>query len=801
VQKPGERGVFAFGAALALCCAALTPWLISLSPIHSIGVPASVALIALFGLAEVTLIHVPLRRDTHTVSFNEVPLVLGLFLLPPAWLLGGAVLATIVTLFVHRRQRGVKLFFNTVQVGVQCVVATVVFRAIVAGATGASIRAYGAAFVAAVIADLVSALLITVAISLYRGEAAEFGAWSLVFGVVASIAKTALAIVAVSLVVNADTFVLLPLALSAGCMYAAFRAHAALFERHRRLEMLYRFTTAVGCSVRRDDVATAVVSEARDLLRATEATLIVQGTDESTATWSANVGGDGPLDGTADTLERRLPFAGTAEFSIAVRGPIGVDRTFDDVDDRLLEALCSHAAVALQNCELVERLSTEVRDREYRATHDIATGLPNLRQFIDMTASRLESGAATAIVVVAVDDLSDIEQTIGYQNVEQLVATLARRIEANIDGDAMLARLRADAFGLITTPTRFERCTHLVREAAAQAVQIEGLDLAITVTFGWASAPDDAGDARTLLRFADGGLHTARREHLSVARHQTGAEEAVRHRLTLAQELRQAFERRELSVFYQPKVDLATGRPLGAEALVRWNHPTRGLIMPDEFIPIAEHTGLIGPLTEFVLREALIARQRWADELGQELNLSVNISPRSFTDPSFVEKVLRELIRANCPAGGVTLELTESQLMSDPERAARVLTDLHDVGIRISIDDFGTGYSSLTSLRSLPLDEVKIDKSFVLELPANESDAVIVRSTAGLAQNLALSVVAEGIEDPAARAFLLDIGVTIGQGYLFAKPLAASAFEMWLREQLDGASTANAPRQRRGADS
>jgi EAL domain-containing protein (putative c-di-GMP-specific phosphodiesterase class I) len=265
-----------------------------------------------------------------------------------------------------------------------------------------------------------------------------------------------------------------------------------------------------------------------------------------------------------------------------------------------------------------------------------------------------------------------------------------------------------------------------------------------------------------------------------MARHQSASEHEVRQRLLIAHDLRRALHDRELAVYYQPQVDIATRRPVGVEALVRWLHPERGVIPPDEFISIAEHTGLIDALTDFVLSTALQQRKAWVEDLMISMRMAVNVSPSSFSDPTFAERVARNLIRHDCPASALTIEITESQLMADPHRAAAVLGDLQDLGVSISIDDFGTGFSSLTSLRSLPLDEVKIDKSFVFEVPASESDAVIVRSMAGLAQNLGLTTVAEGVENDESLAFLSHIGVEIAQGYFFAKPMPAVGATRWL---------------------
>ncbi len=218
----------------------------------------------------------------------------------------------------------------------------------------------------------------------------------------------------------------------------------------------------------------------------------------------------------------------------------------------------------------------------------------------------------------------------------------------------------------------------------------------------------------------------------------------------------------------------------GVESLVRWNHPELGLLPPDEFIPVAEHVGLIDALTARVLDDALRHRRMWA-ELGQELDVAVNISARSLTDTLFADRITRALVRHRCPVDALTLEITESQIMADPERAAVALGELHELGVRIAIDDFGTGFSSLASLRALPVDELKIDKSFVFGVPDSPSDSAIVRSTAALGQSLGLHVVAEGVENEHALEFLVECGVDTAQGFYFARPLPAPELDRFLQ--------------------
>jgi len=277
-------------------------------------------------------------------------------------------------------------------------------------------------------------------------------------------------------------------------------------------------------------------------------------------------------------------------------------------------------------------------------------------------------------------------------------------------------------------------------------------------------------------------MYAAKETHTACQVYSPGRDHNSAERLALAAELREAITNHGLVVYFQPYVDLATGDVSGAEALVRWQHPTRGLLPPDEFIPIAEHTGLIRPLTMYVLVAALRRRRAWADA-GYDLSISVNVSMRDLVDANLPQKVAEILAVADTSPDALTLEVTESQLMSDPERCSGVLRDLSRLGVRIAIDDFGTGFSSLVSLRSLPVDVIKVDKSFVLHMATNDNDDAIVRSTVDLGRSLGLGVVAEGVENEVTVQKLRQYGCHAMQGYYLSRPLPAEAFDAWLHSR------------------
>jgi diguanylate cyclase len=321
-----------------------------------------------------------------------------------------------------------------------------------------------------------------------------------------------------------------------------------------------------------------------------------------------------------------------------------------------------------------------------------------------------------------------------------------------------------------------------VRAALEQPVVVDGLSLPAEGSIGIAMYPRHGRDVDTLLRHADVAMYSAKEEKSGYLFYDNSRSESDPARLTLVSELRRAIEQHELVVYYQPKAVLESGAVRSVEALLRWNHPTRGLVGPDEFIPLAQQTGLIKPLTLYVLEEALGQCRSWQRE-GMRLGVAVNLSVRNLLDAEFPEQVRRLLDKHGVEPGLLELEITESVVLSDPVRTKRVLDKLSTMGVKLSIDDFGTGYSSLAYLSQLPVDEIKIDRSFVMNMAQCDNDAVIVRSTIDLGRNLGLQVVAEGVETEEAWDVLSQLGCTLAQGYYLSRPVPAAELTQWLRRR------------------
>jgi EAL domain-containing protein (putative c-di-GMP-specific phosphodiesterase class I) len=301
----------------------------------------------------------------------------------------------------------------------------------------------------------------------------------------------------------------------------------------------------------------------------------------------------------------------------------------------------------------------------------------------------------------------------------------------------------------------------------------------VSATVGVALAPTHGRDASTLLRRADVAMYAAKNTAAGIRTYGQELDEHSPRKLALVGELRSVIERDALVVHYQPKVDMETGWVVGVEALVRWPHPVEGLVPPDEFVPIADRTGLIGPMTDFVLRTALAQCRTWHDR-GYDLSVAVNLSARSLLDADLVNDIARALSASGLDASKLVLEITETNVMSDAEYVMRVLKRLSLMGVTLAIDDFGTGYSSLSYLKRLPVHEVKIDKSFVLNMQQDDNDAVIVRSIIDLSRNLGLRVVAEGVETTNTWDALRDMGCNMAQGYLISRALPVDQLDAWL---------------------
>ncbi|MEA2274762.1 MAG: hypothetical protein QOI98_3470, partial [Solirubrobacteraceae bacterium] len=400
---------------------------------------------------------------------------------------------------------------------------------------------------------------------------------------------------------------------------------------------------------------------------------------------------------------------------------------------------------------------------DHQARHDSLTGLPNGGRFRQLLESALTEGAhddrAVAVVMIDIDDFTEVNNTLGHHVGDLVLRQMADRLHDTLGDAGTVARFGGDEFSLLLpslrSPLEAAQLAERVLRDLETPFEVEGSGLDLKASLGLALYPQHGDDVDVLIQRADVALNVAKKNRAGLEIYSSERDQHSRRRLAMFGELRQAMVSHQLTMRYQPKADLRTGRLVGVESLVRWQHPTLGVILPTEFIALAEHTGLIRQLTEYVLEETAKQSQAWRSA-RLDLPISVNLSAKDLHDSSLPNKVARLLAIWGIPSEFLVVEVTETALMSEPERAVDVLDELHELRIRISMDDFGTGYSSLTQLKRLPVDEIKIDRSFITNLETDKNDQIIVRSTIELARNLGLEVVAEGVETQGAWNLLSD---------------------------------------------
>ena len=430
------------------------------------------------------------------------------------------------------------------------------------------------------------------------------------------------------------------------------------------------------------------------------------------------------------------------------------------------------------------------RRRQGEALHDGLTGLPN-RTLFGLRVTRVcevrkpADHSSAAVMLLDLDHFKEINDTLGHHVGDQLLTAVAERLTSSLRPGDTVARLGGDEFAVLAVdldaPQDAMEVGQRILDALAHPFTIDGVRLDVEGSLGISLHPRHGDHKDLLLRTADIALYAAKVERSCVRMYDPSQDSHTLERLALATDLREGLDRGQLFLHYQPQIDAEDGRVVGFEALVRWRHPRLGVLMPDAFLPIVENTGLIGPLTMEVLDMALAAVSLWR-QAGHEISVAVNLSVRHLTDLSLPQQIEACLAKHGVPPGALVLEVTETLIMTDPGRAMGVLALLRDSGIGLAIDDFGTGYSSLAYLRRLHVDELKIDKSFVLQLATSEDDAVIVRSTIELGHNLGLRLVAEGVEDQATLDLLGSWGCDVAQGYFISRPMPGPDALAWLAD-------------------
>jgi len=805
-----------------------------------------------FYLCERVVVHLHLRGEAHTVSLGELPLALGLFFASPLALLAGQLAGDAVALVVHRRQPPLKLAFNLAQYSVGTLLAAALFRALAGDVedidNGALLAALAGVLVATAVG--IAAIQTAIAISVQGLRLREVGQ-ALGFGLVASAATGSLALYAVALL-WADPAAGWVLAVPVITLWAAYSAYGRLREHHGRLQRLFRTSQVMHDGQDVESSLLGLLDEASGMFHADRAAVLICDALGSgalrTATgpegviavmeqvpleagalpWSAAVAAEQPvLVREAATLDALAEHLGGVELGEAMLAPLRGEtrmigfmllarrhtsvRTYGGDDLKLVRTVAHMAGAMLERGRLERNLRELAVTREqlrHEVAHDALTGLPNRRVLVERLAQALEarrgSAAAPAVLFVDLDEFKQVNDTAGHHAGDELLCAVAERLRGALRADDVAARLGGDEFAVLlpalTAPDEAFLVAGRILAALSEPIVIEGDRCHIGGSVGVALAGEHDSVA-DLLRKADLAMYDAKEAGgRRIALFRDELADAAQQRADLADALRHALEHDELDLAFQPILGLESGRIVAAEALVRWHHPVRGRIMPAQFIPAAERTGLIVPLGRWVLARACREAKRWASERpqGPPVAVSVNVSARQLTDGSLVLDVANALRASGLEPGSLVLEITESVVAADAGAALENLLALERLGVAIALDDFGNGYSALGYLTQLPLDIVKIDRSIIASVADGGQGALLARAVVSLAHGLDLRVVAGGIEREEQLAACRSLGVDTVQGFLLGRPSAGEDIEARIVGEAGGAAapldTVDAPR-------
>jgi diguanylate cyclase (GGDEF)-like protein len=815
----------------AVAAAAVALFVVVVEPLPAAATALSLPWLlwaAAFGVGELLVVHVQWKRDSHTFSITDLVLAAGLFLTAPGTVVTAQVVGTGLALLLVRRQTGLKLAFNVAQYALGGCLTVIAFT-LMAGGLGGDL-AWLAALVAVVTSTITAALCIFLVMTVSEGRADVRPLLGMMgLSVPFTVGSAALGVI-VSRTAVQDPSALFLLGLPTVLIVAAYRAYTRAREQQENLKLLHEVTTLL----HGNDADAALgdfLASVRTAFRASMAELILVnssggagltvsrslegadpvvmaaaedpegqqrllrlGTAQGALATRTGAGRGGPLDayaterGFKDAMVAALRTEDRVHGLLLVAGRLGDVSTFNRSDLALLETFGRHVATSLERGRLEETLRqvTDLKEQlRHQTLHDALTGLPNRTLFLDRARQAVDVAARThawpAVLYLDLDGFKPVNDEYGHDVGDAVLRTIAIRLRGCLRPADTAARLGGDEFAiLLGGPLDAQGITRIVDRIRAQfdvPVDLgEGHVAKIGASIGIAVGSIDIEDADRLIRQSDIAMYAAKRSGGGCAYYEPGMGDPTSVREQQVAGLARAIQNGELFTVYQPLINLRTGRPTGAEALVRWQHPEDGVVGPDAFIGLAEETGLIVEIGSQVLRSACREAARWAAaDPSQPLTITVNLSARQLADPAIVGTVTEALAEAGLDARRLVLEITETVLMQDREAAAATLWQLKALGVRIAIDDFGTGYSSLAYLRRFPIDMLKIAREFIDGLGRDEHDDVITRAIVELAGTLGLLTVAEGIETHDQQTIVTALGCDLGQGYLFSVPLDGDA--------------------------
>lgn len=783
-----------------------------------------------FAIAELKGVDVHFRNDRHSFSLSEVPGVIGLFVLSPGDYLLAVATGTGVALLLESRQDRIRRSFNFGNFLLVGVVTLGIFHGLGAGRTVATTILptpfeWIVAMVATMTASVVGTVLVAVVIAL-SGRAPQLQRLvpMIQFGLMVALANTSLALLAVP-ALSTEPGALLLLMVPLVTVYFAYRAYVSEHVKHERLELLYESSRILQHSPELDASILAIVEHARKMFHAELSRIIIfpdHAAGQALTTTSVQDGPSGRMVPSRPDREPELwqrvrterqtifiePEPGEAICGRPLRqvmvsplvgesGPLGLllvanriaeGAEFANDDLRLLETVSNQVGIAIENGQL-ERSLTELsslkEELRHQAFHDALTGLPNRALFAEQVGLRLRGrseGQEIVVLFLDLDDFKVVNDTLGHGVGDRLLVAVAERIRDCVRPTDLAARLGGDEFAVLLPPEDGLVGALTIGDRLVAALRtpfsIDHVEINVGASVGIASASPGIQDGDELLRNADVAMYTAKatgKSCVAVFDPLLHAELVARHELSA--ELSRSFGRGELLVYYQPIIELVTGRITGVEALVRWRHPTRGIVPPDEFIHLAEENGSIHGLGAFVLAEACRQTAEWRRDMdpAAPFSVSVNVSPLQLQQASFVDSVQSTLAGSGLDPHHLILEMTETGMLQDTALTVSRLTALQGLGVRVAMDDFGTGYSSLSYLRRFPIDTLKIARDFIAvddgpDNASTEEHWAFARAIVALGRSLHLTIVAEGIEQTGQLHRLIELGCELGQGYHFARP-------------------------------
>jgi len=772
-----------------------------------------------FWAAESRVVHFHFRRGAHTFSLNELPLVIGMFLASPLEVVIAQAIGSAVALTLHRRQPPVKLAFNIGSFALSSSVGLAVFHLVGSGPLTDPTR-WLAAFLGAGSANLVGVFAVATALSVSEGSLG-FRKLRQMLGVSSVVAatNTSVALLAVIIVI-ADPRAAWLLVVPIATLFFGYRAFIGARQQHESLELLYESTRILQRTPELDSALVQLLYHSRTMFRAERAEIVIFPSDPSDGYLITSVADDrtaimAPGDATIwKPLHRHLAEAGKAfllnstslelgeerEVRDAMIAPLGADggivgamvvtnrlgdvTTFTAEDLRLYATVASHVGTALENGQLersLTKLSVLQDELKHQAFHDGLTQLANRSLFRENVDARLAAtvhGDRSVVMFVDLDDFKFVNDTYGHEAGDAMLVEVARRLNLCTRGSDLTARLGGDEFAILVDDgadlSNAERVAQRITDSIGQPFLLGDIQTHAAASIGIA-AGRQGDSAEDLLRQADVAMYSAKAAGKGRwAIYKPSMLRSVRSRHDAGEELRRAVELGEFALRYQPVVSLDSGAILGAEALLRWNHPTRGEVGPDDFIGAAEDGATIVPIGRWVLDEACRQAARWGSSDDSAAPwVAVNLSARQLLHPTLPDDVRGAIARSGLMPERLVLEVTESVLLHDAEAAIAVISDLRALGIRVALDDFGTGYSSLSYLHRFPIDILKIASGFVGVGDRSDARWILTEAIISLGKALGLQVVAEGVERRDQVQRLKSVGCELAQGFFFARPLHA----------------------------